>query len=158
MFDFLVPILITLTIFVTVYRIFELFVRKNERMRIIEKAANVPPLDQNCLREDITAYCPQSLRRSYMPLRCGLLAIGIGLGLLVAFLLVGLATNGRYYANTDGYNWMVPRVVYPSCVCLFGGIGLLMSYVIERKDDSRCRKVQGDDGQGTGGHGEKNRG
>lgn len=132
----LVPVLIMLTIFGTIYKIFELFVCRQERLRLIEKIAEVGAVDTSKLLAGL--HLPTGKpRHSFAPLRWGLLALGVGLGTLVAFFIMGEATNMNYFRGETGYNWQLPSVVYSACICLFGGIGLVGSYLIERKESKR---------------------
>jgi len=65
-------------------------------------------------------------------LKSGLLMLGIGLGLLVAFFICINAFPGY----TNSRNWDVERqasIVYGACVLLFGGAGLLTAFLIEMK-------------------------
>ena len=42
MFNFLAPIFVTATICLTIYKLFELFVRRKERNTFIEKLSEIP--------------------------------------------------------------------------------------------------------------------
>ena len=129
----LVPVLIVLIIFGTIYKIFELFVCRQERLRLIEKIAEVGTVDLSNLLSGLRLPTGKP-RQSFSPLRWGLLALGVGLGTLVGFFIVGEATNMNYVHGETGYNWEIPSVVYSSCICLFGGVALVVSYLIERKE------------------------
>ena len=95
MMDFISVPLVVGIVCAGIYGLFELFVRKRERLAIIEK-------------------------------------IGIGLGLLVGFIInMCMATNSYY---DDGwYRHEVAGTAYGASVLLFGGIGLIIAFVIELK-------------------------
>ena len=65
-------------------------------------------------------------------LKAGCLLAGIGLGLLVGFIInMCMATNSYY---DDGwYRHEVAGTAYGASVLLFGGIGLIIAFVIELK-------------------------
>ncbi|MFC0184935.1 hypothetical protein SAMN04515674_1103 [Pseudarcicella hirudinis] len=67
-----------------------------------------------------------------MSLRLGLLAIGAGLGLLI----------GGVLANFTG---MDEETAYFSMILIFGGAGLLLSYIIQLKMDEKDSNKKGQD-------------
>ena len=102
-----VPIVITLGAFVMIT-----FIRKfenEERMAMIAKG-----LDPNIFKP----------KRAPVDLRYALVAIGASLGLLMGNLLE---------ANT-GVN---DEIAYFSMLLLFGGLGLVVAYLIQQKKDQR---------------------
>ncbi|QJD94900.1 hypothetical protein HH214_02895 [Mucilaginibacter robiniae] len=105
----LVGILVPLGFFAMVFGIVYLY--KRERMAMIERGM------------DPRRYKPQSA--PYQNLKWGLLLIGAGLGMFFAFLL-----DETVFAHTDNDN----DVIYTALVAIFGGAGLLLSYLIEKKD------------------------
>ena len=107
-------------VFGVTYKLFELFACRKERILLIEKLCEkLPP--------ELLANRPFSLpsRSSASGLRLGCLMIGLGIGLLVGFLIVQLLVWNASYKVTS--------VVYGACVLLGGGSGLLASYIIENK-------------------------
>ena len=68
----------------------------------------------------------------FKSLKLGLLLLGAGLGLLIAFLIDFnmFRNNGgaNYYHNNDGIPFL-----YFSLIAIGGGLGLITSYDIERK-------------------------
>ena len=107
-------------VFGITYKLFELFACRKERILLIEKLCEkLPP--------ELLANRPFSLpsRSSASGLRLGCLMIGLGIGLLVGFLIVQLLVWNASYKVTS--------VVYGACVLLGGGSGLLASYIIENK-------------------------
>jgi hypothetical protein len=117
-------------VFYFCYMTFELFVRKKERLILIEKLGqNIMPADPETLKVQFSSLLPSFKNKSFTALRIGLLLIGIGLGLLVG-LFINLSAIGVNYDN----NWQVTSMMgvsYTASVLLFGGLGLLISFLIE---------------------------
>ena len=108
----LVPIFIVGIITLGIYRLFELFVRRKERMSIIEKLQNNvdPSVFANKFSLPLLGQ-PGVKFPSSWPLRASLLLVGIGLGLLVGFssnLLLQTLCNLRFPAMTGMY-----RIIFP---------------------------------------------
>ncbi|WP_454804171.1 DUF6249 domain-containing protein [Mucilaginibacter phyllosphaerae] len=113
----LVPILIPLGFFAMVFGIF--YIRNRERMAMIERGM------------DPRAYKAQPA--PYQNLKWGLLFIGAGLGLFLAYLL-----DYTVFAKTQEEN----EAIYFGLIAIFGGLGLVLSYRIEKKElyDTEHRK------------------
>ena len=135
----LTPILIIGFIVLGIYKLFELFVRKSERMALIEKL----PAFFNTNEAGKVINFPEIsfMKQDYgsWPLRFSLLFIGVGLGCFLAFLVqYGMFDNfSDYYNNGD---WTVRReighirfVLYFSFIAVFGGLSLFIAYLIERQ-------------------------
>ena len=106
----LIPIIISVSLFAMIFGIVYLY--KRERMAMIERGM------------DPRRYKPQSA--PYQNLKWGLLLIGSGLGLFIAFLLDRFAFRSNDYDENPA--------VYFSLIAIFGGLGLLISYIIEKKE------------------------
>lgn len=126
MMEFIKAPLIIGIVCAAIYGLFELFVRKKERLAIIEKIGD--KLDASAF--DMKIGLPRLTNGfSFSSLKAGCLLAGIGFGLLVGFLISG-TTN----LNMD--NWSgreLISTVYGASVLLFGGIGLIIAFVIELK-------------------------
>jgi hypothetical protein len=122
----LVPVFICLVIFGAIYKSIELFVHRQERLRLIEKIAEVGSLDVSNLLDSFRRIKPQN----YWSLRVACLCIGISIGYLVGLCILANILGIGNLSN----DCTLQQVIYPSCICLFGGIGLLVSYIIEHKD------------------------
>ena len=131
----LVPILIVGFVILGIYRLVELFARRKERMAIIEKLGEQIKLSGANVDLNLPLFQPsKSMSNSNWALKISLLLIGIGIGMLVGYVLEFAATGGDF-ANYSS-NWNFQRnieVVYFASVAIFGGIGLLAAYFIERK-------------------------
>jgi hypothetical protein len=99
-------VLILTVIFTALYGIIKLFVRKKERLQMIEKGANLPEF--------------KSEEFSFSSLKFGIFFIGIGLGVLAANILV-IKTAVEV------------QVAYFSMIFLFGGLSLIIHHLIEGK-------------------------
>ena len=113
------------------YKLFELFVCKKERLLIIEKMGEkfTPEMLGNKINLSSVG------NASFSALKFGCLFVGLGLGLLVAYLICVTTIDGYVVRNAD-WNWEVKQtisVIYGACVLLFGGAGLLTSFLIELK-------------------------
>lgn len=136
MFNFLIPVAITYIVFSTIYKLFELFARRKERLALIDKMV----MNENY------AKCAAELRLNidesseYSALKWGSLVLGLGLGLLFAFFInMETLTAMRNFAEAGGeYFWRTSvaetqAIVYMASMMLFGGIGLIVAFVVERK-------------------------
>jgi len=107
-----VPLVLFPTMFGMIYGVVYLY--RRERMAMIERGM------------DPRNYKPRSF--NYNTLKWGLLLIGSGLGLFLAFILdhTCLASMNTEYNRNPA--------VYFALISLFGGAGLLISHLVERKD------------------------
>jgi len=106
--EVLIPILVPLALFAMVFGI--VYLHKREKMAMIERGM------------DPRRYKPQSA--PYQNLKWGLLLIGSGLGLFIAAML-----DKTVFASMNDN-----EAIYFSLVAIFGGIGLFLSYRIEKKE------------------------
>ena len=100
--EFLIPI----AFFAVVYGIFHLYVRRKERLALIEKG--------------VTAAVFNSESNVSPSLKYGIFCIGIAIG----FLMGAILTETTHLEE---------GVAYLSMIFLFGGIGLVVYYFIARK-------------------------
>ncbi len=119
--DFIMVPLVTFIVCAGIYGLFELFVRKQERLKIIDKIGE--KLDASAF-EGKFRFPGYSRRYSFSALKAGSLLVGIGLGLLVGFFI------NMFYADL---NYNLQGVLYGSCVMLFGGIALVIAFMIEMR-------------------------
>ncbi|MCU7550248.1 hypothetical protein OCK74_14090 [Chitinophagaceae bacterium LB-8] len=107
----LVPILVPLGAFAMVFGI--IYLKTRENMAMIEKGMN-----------------PKQYANSpapYRSLKTGLLFLGAGIGLLVAYFID---------KNMGGYD---NEAIYFSLIAIGGGLGLIASYAVEKKETLRRR-------------------
>ncbi len=132
----LAPVLIMAIIILGVYRIFELYVRRNERMAIIEKLSS--GIDPEALKGQITLPSYKNGSSESWPIRIGLLLVGVGLGVLIATIIdlnSVIPPNTSEKALHEFRNTI--SVLFPACASLFGGIGLIIAYFIEKKNEKK---------------------
>ena len=122
-------VFIVLGIVYGIYKLFELFVRRKERMFLIEKMSfgdgMVAPPDFS------KWFSPPTPK--FGALRIGLLLIGLGLGIGVAVFLNNFLDwqnmiNAGKLPNQHG------EILYFSLMMLFGGLGLVIAYLMEQKN------------------------
>jgi len=106
---FLIPILISLGFFAMVFGI--VYLKNKEKMAMIERGM------------DPRAYKAQPA--PYQNLKWGLLLVGAGLGLFLAFVL-----DRTVFHSIEEHN----PAIYFSLIAIFGGAGLVLSYRIEKKE------------------------
>src|ERR1700754_2692481 len=105
----LAGILIPLGFFIMIFGI--VYMNKREKLAMIERGM------------DPRRYKPQSA--PYQNLKWGLLLIGAGVGLFLAYLLDRTAFDATRYDN---------EAIYFALIAIFGGLGLFASYRIEKKE------------------------
>ncbi len=103
----LVPIVLFISLFSAIFGIY--YIRSRENMAMLERGLNPRS----------TELAPQP----FMSLKLGLLLVGAGLGLFTAYLLDTCVF--AHPVNTDP--------LYPSLIGIFGGLGLIVSYFVEKK-------------------------
>ncbi len=102
----LIPIFITLGLFAMIFGI--VYMRSRENLSMIEKGMNPKQY----------ANRPAPFRS----LKTGLLLLGAGLGLLIAFFIAENMTTRH------------PQAIYFALIAIGGGLGLVSSYAIEKKE------------------------
>lgn len=129
MLDFIMVPAILGIISAGIYGLFELFVRRNERMAIIEKIGD--KLNASAFDGKLNLPSYQG-GMSFSALKFGLLLAGCGLGLLIGFIIGMSVLSDAIYG--DNYQMrQTLSVVYGSSVLLFGGLGLVIAFIIEVK-------------------------
>lgn len=125
LFDFITaPLVIGICVY-GIYKLFELYARRRERIMLIEKLGNIP--SENLILPTFSNFRISS----YAALKGGCLLVGLGLGVLIGYVICGL-TIKNYVANLGTWeNKEISGIIYGACVLLFGGIGLLTSFIIE---------------------------
>lgn len=119
MLDFIAVPLVTFVVFYGIYSIFDLFVRRKERMEIIERMGD--KLDSDLLKPSFGFR--QINKLSFSALKLGSLLCGIGLGLFIGSLFASMFEMKMYLENA----------FIGGSVLLFGGLGLIVAFVIELK-------------------------
>ena len=138
--NFLEAPLTTGIVFYFIYMIFELFARRDERLKLIEKMGlTAAPIDPSILKSQFSSLLPSFKKKSFTALRMGCLFAGLGLGLLIGLFI---CLNIRNFTVFDN-NWerdSLYSVAYGAPVLIFGGFGLIISFLIEKKDAKNDEK------------------
>lgn len=131
MLDFIMVPLVVGIVTLGIYKLFELFARRKERMALIEKLGE--KIDTSLFENKFTFPKFNTGGSKFGTLKIACLLLGVGLGLLVGFFIC------QYYlvntGKTEFYNniWEIGNVVYGACTLLFGGFGLMVAFLIEMK-------------------------
>ena len=129
--DFITIPLVVGMITLGIYKLFDLFVRKKERLAIIEKIGD--KFDSSMIENKFSF--PFNLKfenvGTFGTLKVACLLLGIGLGLLIGFFICNEFIYGhalwlRGFQETAG-------IIYGASTLLFGGLGLLVAFLIEMK-------------------------
>jgi hypothetical protein len=110
---------------------FELFARRKERLSLIEKLGmNMSPTDPDIFKAQFSSLLPSLKSKSFAGLKFGCLLLGLGIGLLAGLIIhLMIISNLR---DTDV--WQIRELTgvgYGAAVLLFGGLGLIISFLIE---------------------------
>lgn len=117
-------------VFFGVYKLFELFVKKRERLLLIDKLVNNPNLT-NLEGKQTFSFELQSGNR-YGALKAACLLIGVGLGILIGF-FINASINVGTLSTGDHYSREIMGMIYGASIFIFGGIGLLTAFFLELK-------------------------
>lgn len=122
-------------VFGVIYKLFELFVGRKERMMLIEKLPADMLADGQGQKRKLPSLL--DLPASSSSLRLGCLLMGLGVGLLVGYCIVA-NTQPEYFM--DDVNRGVREtvsIIYGASVLLGGGMGLVVAFLIEMMRASR---------------------
>ena len=127
MMDFITAPLVVGFICLGIYALFELFVRRKERLLIIEKISERMDIADLGKRLSLPSYGLP--RFSFSSLKTGCLLMGIGLGILVGFFCnLIVAANSH---SLDFRNEYEAISLANAIANSFGGLGLIVAFVIE---------------------------
>ena len=114
------------------YKLFELFVCKKERLLIIEKMGE--KFTPDMLEHKINFSSIGKFSSSALKLGC--LLMGLGLGLLIGYLICSTTLEGYAEMGDVRLNYNMREtisIIYGACILLFGGLSLLIAFLIELK-------------------------
>ncbi|MBR5277048.1 MAG: hypothetical protein IKU35_07945 [Bacteroidaceae bacterium] len=120
-----------------IYKLFELIICRKERIMLLEKldsfaCANIP---------DLSAVFGKyrGANISFTSLRVGSVMFGVGLGLMLGFFITVAFTNELgHWSQTFGYSSrFLQNLIIGGSVLLCGGLGLIVSYIIERNTQNK---------------------
>lgn len=70
----------------------------------------------------------------FRSLKSGLLLVGAGIGLFLAYLMDNFMLTSVHHTNPNEFNDGANVPIYFALIAIGGGIGLILSYKIERKN------------------------
>lgn len=111
----LTPIFVLIIIFGFIFGIVYLGIRKKERQMLLDKGL------------DASIFATQ--KHTSNTLRFGLLFIGVAIGIFL----------GNLFSEIPAIN-MDEEAAYFSMIFLFGGIALVVSYLIEKKENEKLKQ------------------
>ena len=126
--------LVVFIVFAGVYKLFELFVRRKERMMWVDKLGDRMASGEAELKADFSIR--EYRDNSFVGLKIACLLLGIGAGMLAGFLIIHYCrATIDTYSNVAGmvYESNVAGMVYGACMFIFGGLGLLIAFFQEMK-------------------------
>lgn len=139
MFEFMIPLSIFGFGGYFLYKLFELYGMRSERKTIIERL-EASDLLEYVKRMPIgvgggNVKAEESESQKQIParwtLRCALLIIGFGVGVVLGnFLALAMNFKSKEFVYNPSEQF---EAVYMACVCICTGLGLLLSFIIETK-------------------------
>lgn len=137
--DFITVPLVTGIVFFAIYKVFKLFVCRRERIMLIEKMENLSDksIDLSGLSLD-TGSSNSGFGGKYLSLRVGALLLGVGVGIFAGMMQC-------WHMNPDWIidsrvQWGAPSIILGGCTLLFGGLGLIVAFVVEMWCERRNKK------------------
>lgn len=119
----LTPVFIVAIIFGCIYKIFDLFVRRKERLTLIEKLSIDSAKDEIEIVRTLISGINNGVSNKFTALKWGALAIGMGAGLFSCVLI-----SLDHIIHDD---WQLKSTLYSSLILIGGGIGLIVAFLIE---------------------------
>ena len=132
MLDFIMVPLVCGIFVLGFYKLFELFVCKKERLLIIEKMGE--KFTPDMLEHKISFSSIGKFSSS--ALKFGCLFMGLGLGLLIGYLICSTTLEGYTNMGDVRLNYNMREtisIIYGACILLFGGLSLLIAFLVELK-------------------------
>lgn len=116
-------VLTVAVIFYFLYKIIELFIHRKERLLLVDKIEKIGQIGNiNSIQDLRNLFMnTQDARKKFWSLRWGLLLTGVGLGMVVGYLLA------TYIDSRLGF-----EEIEIASAFLFGGIALAISFIVER--------------------------
>jgi hypothetical protein len=137
MMDFITIPLVVGMITLGIYKLFELFVHRKERLTMIEKIGST--FDASMIQNKFSF--PEKKLPVFGTLKIACLLLGVGLGLLIGFTLTqSLGLNQMARVNDNWHMSDTIGVVYGASVLLFGGLGLLVAFILEMKYTKKLKE------------------
>ncbi|MDX9781833.1 MAG: hypothetical protein RBT35_02505 [Bacteroidales bacterium] len=113
------------------YKVIELFVRKKERLMLVDKLNTLDNVNTNNINLSGLFGEVKALQNQFLTLRIGSLLMGLGFGLLIGYIIVQVSFGGL-----RDVSWEMRQtqdVIYGASTLLFGGMGLTAGFIAEMK-------------------------
>jgi hypothetical protein len=134
MMDFIsLPVIVGI-ITLGIYKLFELFARRKERLNIIEKMDNNFNCNAELLQKNYLT--PSTSDSAYSTLKVACLLLAVGLGLLVGFFIVLYGINDIMLQDSFAAK-ETKSIIYGASVLFFGGLGLLIAFIMEQRYEKK---------------------
>lgn len=125
--DFISIPLVVGMITLGIYKLFELFVCRKERLAMIEKIGST--FDASMIQNKFSF--PEKKLPVFGTLKIACLLLGVGLGLLFGFTITESLGLNQPGINDDWHMRDTIGIIYGASVLLFGGLGLLVAFILE---------------------------
>lgn len=120
--------LVTGIVFLAIYKVFQLFVCRRERIMLLEKIENLS--GKNINLSGLSLDAGSGFGGKFFSLRLGALLLGVGLGIFVGVLTCWAMFPSLRDTN-DSITWGTPSILLGGCILLFGGLGLVIAFLVE---------------------------
>ena len=110
-------------VFGTIYKLFELFVGKKERQMLIDK------LSENSLTEG--KFKGLNMSSSYSALRFGCLLLGLGLGILIGYIIICNSLPEYWIDEANRQVRETASIIYGASTLFGGGLGMIVAFLVE---------------------------
>lgn len=118
------------------YKFTELLAHRKERLQMVEKISDLSP-NSSINMESIFGSKSNSSR--FVALRFGSILLGIGIGLLVGFFICySIYGSMANMEEIPYYTRQVTGLIYGASTLVFGGISLLICFMIEQKSRNKA--------------------
>lgn len=121
----LTPIFIVGFLVLGFYKIVELFVRRRERIMIVERLEN-EAFNEFVRNGEIPHISNRYARMKFGVLHLAAALLGLGLGIIISFTVLS-----AFYVHDPDLPWYYRDACEGGCVLLFTGLALVISFVIE---------------------------
>lgn len=126
----LTAILIVATVFYALYAIIARFATRRERLKYLENLASMTP-EQLATYKDMNPNWEVMVKKDpATTLRNACLLVGIGLGMILAWVVYGVLCQNAWSTHDEIYAFLL--LAFP---LFFGGVGLLTAFLIDRKNN-----------------------
>ena len=134
--DFITIPLVVGMVTLGIYKLFELFVCRKERLTMIEKIGST--FDASMIQNKFSF--PEKKSPVFGTLKIACLLLGVGLGLLAGFTLTESLGLNQPGINDDWHMRNTIGIIYGASVLLFGGLGLLVAFLLEMKYSGKLKE------------------